>query len=136
VSFSARVGVIARILAIGALAVLSLPGVRAARAETDLVPPASELFAWNSPGRAAARERGPVSCSPRSDATGALAEARRQAALARIGELMKAGPGGGEVLNGRGYAYPSVRDPYQELRRVELEAARQRAQRAAEDRQP
>jgi hypothetical protein len=136
VSFSARVGVIARILAIGALAVLSLPGVRAARAETDLVPPASELFAWNSPVRAAAGGAGPVSCSPRSDAARALAEARRQAALARIGELMKAGPGGGEVLNGRGYAYPTLRDPYQELRRVELEARRQRAQHAAEARQP
>jgi hypothetical protein len=134
VSFSARVGVVARILAVGMLSVLSLPGVRAARAETDLVPPASELFAWNSPVRTA--PSGPVSCSPRSDAARALAEARRQAALARIGELMKAGPGRGEVLNGRGYAYPTVRDPYQELRRVELEAQRQRAQRAAEARQP
>jgi hypothetical protein len=135
VSFSARVGEIARILAIGALAALSLPGVRAARAEADLVPPASELFAWNSPARpSSAPERWPVSCSPRSDATRAVVEARRRAALAQIGELMKAGPGGGEVLNGRGYAYPTGRDPYQELRRVELEAARQRALRAAGDR--
>jgi hypothetical protein len=38
------------------------------------------------------------------------------------------------VLNGRGYAYPTARDPYQELRRVELEAARQRALRAAGER--
>jgi hypothetical protein len=127
---STRVGAVARNLAIGALAALSLPGVRAARAEADLVPPASELFAWNSRSRAAP-EPGPVSCSPRTGATPAAVEARRRAALAQIGELMKAGPGGGEVLNGRGYAYPSVRDPYQELRRVEIEAARQRAARAA-----
>jgi hypothetical protein len=133
VSFSARVGEIARILAIGALAALSLPGVRAARAEADLVPPVSELFAWDSPARSAPEGK-PVSCSPRSEAARQLVEARRQAALAQIGELMKAGPGGGEVLNGRGYAYPTARDPYQELRRVELEAARQRARRAAEAR--
>jgi hypothetical protein len=134
VSFSARVGEIARILAIGALGSLSLPGVHAARAEADLVPPVSELFAWNSPARAPAAERGPVSCSPRSEASRQGVEARRQAALAQIGELMKAGPGGGEVLNGRGYAYPTARDPYQELRRVELEAARRRARHAAEAR--
>lgn len=134
-SFSARVGVLARLLAIGVLAALSLPGVRAARAETDRVPPASELFTWNSPVRApASRKTGPVSCSPRPDAERPAVAAHRRAALAQIGELMQAGPGGGEVLNGRGYAYPTARDPYQELRRVELEAARQRALRAAGER--
>ena len=133
-SLSARVGEIARILAIGALAALSLPGVRAARAEADLVLPVSELFAWNSPPRAPAAQRGPVSCAARSDATLQVAEARRRAALAQVAELMKGGPGGGEVLNGRGYGYATGRDPYQELRRVELEAARQRALRAAGER--
>ena len=130
-SFSARVGGIARILAIGALAALSLPGVRAARAEADLLPPVSELFAWNSPVLAAPPERGSQSCSAQSEVRRQEVEARRQAALAHLARLMKAGPGGGEVLNGRGYAYPTVRDPYQELRRVEMEAARQRALRAS-----
>ena len=132
-SLSARAGAIARLLAIGTLAALSLPGVRAARAEADLVPPVSELFAWDSPRRAPPAA-GPVSCAERSDATRQVAEARREAALARMAELMKAGPGGGEVLNGRGYGYPTSRDPLHELRRVELEAARQRSARAAGER--
>lgn len=134
VSLSTRVGAIARVLAIGALASLSLPGVRAARAETDLVPPASQLFAWNSPSRASAAAAAPASCAERSAATWQRVDARRRAALARVAELIEAGAGGGEVLNGRGYAYPTLRDPHQELRRVELEAARQRAARAAGER--
>jgi len=134
-SFSARAGDMARILAIGTLAALSLPGVRAARAEADLVPPVSELFAWNSQPRASEPERGPVSCGARSEATLQVAEARRRAALAQVAELLKAVPGGeGEVLNGRGYAYPRGRDPERELRMVEMEALRQRGLRAAGER--
>ena len=129
-SLSARVGAFARLLAIGALAALSLPGVRAARAEADLVPPVSELFAWNSPSRAAAPERQAVSCAAQSDETLRALEARRRAVMAQVARLMQAGPGGGEVLNGRGYGYATRTDPLQELRRVELEAERQRALRA------
>jgi hypothetical protein len=133
-SFSARAGDIARILAIGTLAALSLPGVRAARAEADLVPPVSELFAWNSQPRASGSNRGPVSCAARSEAS-LRTEARRRAALAQVAELLKAGPGGeGEVLDGRGYGYPTSRDPLRELRMVEMEALRQRALRAAGER--
>ena len=130
-SLSARAGAIARLLAIGTLAALSLPGVRAARAEADLVPPVSQLFAWNSPRRAPAVTAGPLSCAERSEGRQQLAEARRRAALARMAELMKAGQGGGEVLNGRGYGYPVHRDAFHDLRQVELEAARQRSARAA-----
>ena len=130
-SLSARVGEIARFLAIGALAALSLPGVRAARAEADLLPPISQLFAWNSPSHASAAQAGPVSCAAQSDAVQQAVDARRRAARAQIAQRLMAGPGGGEVLNGRGYGYPVQRDPYQELRGIELEAQRQRALRAA-----
>ncbi len=113
---------------VGVLAALSLPGVRAARAEADLVPPVTELFSWR--GARSAPARGPASCAATSRATLRASEARRQAALAQLGELMKAGPGEGQALDGRGYAYPVDRDPLRELRMVEMEAQRQRAQRA------
>ena len=118
------------LLIVGLLAALSLPGVRAARAEADLVPPAAELFSWRSDASAPARGR--TSCAATSEATLRSAEAHRQAALAQIAELMKGGPGEGQPLNGRGYAYPVNRDPLRELRMVEMEAQRQRAQRAGE----
>jgi hypothetical protein len=119
------------LLIVGLLAALSLPGVRAARAEADLVPPAAELFAWRSNASAPARGQA-ASCAATSEATLRVAEARRQAALAQIAELMKGGAGEGQPLNGRGYAYPVNRDPLRELRMVEMEAQRQRAQRAGE----
>jgi hypothetical protein len=116
-----------RVLAICALAWLSLPGVEAARAEADLLPPIDELFAWN----AQSERRAPAataSCSPNAAAIGSPErEARRQAALARLTALLQAQPDGQfEVLNNRGYAYPSMRDPRQELLIVEMEARRQR----------
>lgn len=126
-SSSARAGDFARLLVIGALAALSLPGVQAARAEADLVPPVSELFAWNSP-RHAAPAAGPASCAERGEAVLNAREGRQQAALARIAAQLKAQPGGDfEVLDGRGYRYPTGRDAARELRILELEAQRQRA---------
>jgi len=45
---------------------------------------------------------------------------------------MKSGPGAeAERLDGRGYGYHAARDPYRELRMVEMEAQRQRQERAA-----
>ena len=131
-SFSARAASCARLLVIGALAALSLPGVRAARAEADLVPPVAELFAWNSPPRAAPAAA-PDSCAARSEATLHAKEGRHRAVLARIAEHLRAQPGGEiEVLNGRGYAYPTSRDTGRELRILELEAQRQREAHAGE----
>ncbi|MEN8159777.1 MAG: hypothetical protein ABFS41_06890 [Myxococcota bacterium] len=126
-----------RVLAICALAWLSVPGVEAARAEGDLLPPVDELFAWNA--RPERRVEAPtVSCSPNAGAVGSPErEARRQAALAQLSALLQAQPGGDfEVLNNRGYAYPSMRDPRQEMLMVEMEARRQRraaAKRRAEN---
>jgi hypothetical protein len=130
VSCSARVGDFVRLLVIGALAALSLPGVEAARAEADLVPPVSELFAWNSPVRAE-HAAGPASCAERNEAAAYAKEGRQHAALARIAAHLQAQPGGDfEVLNGRGYHYPTGRDAARELRILEHEAQRQRAARA------
>jgi hypothetical protein len=116
-------------LAFGGLAALSLPGVHAARADTDLVPPVAQLFSWNT---ASAPPVGPATCAANQAAPIEMAELRRQAALARIAAVVQAEPGSAaQPLNGRGYAYPVQRDPNAELRRVVLEAQRQRAQRAA-----
>ena len=85
-------GEVLRVLALGALAALSLPGVHAARAEADLVPPVAQLFSWNAgPRRAPA---GRATCAANQAAALPLADARRQAALARIAALVGAGPGG------------------------------------------
>jgi hypothetical protein len=122
-------GNVLRVLALGGLAALSLPGVQAARADTDLVPPVARLFSWNA---AAAPPAGPASCAANQAAVTQLAELRRQAAMARIAAVVRAEPGGSaEPLNGRGYAYPVQRDPNEELRQVVLEAQRQRTLRAA-----
>jgi hypothetical protein len=121
-----------RVFAIGALASLSLPGVHAARAEADLVPPAKQLFAYDAPPLAPAPKRAaPTSCGAGQVTAMRMADARREAAMARIAELVGAGPGGDvEVLNGRGYAYPVRRDPNVELLRVQREAQRLRGTRA------
>ena len=117
------------VLAFGVLAAVSLPGVQAARADSDLVPPVSKLFAWNA---APAGPAGPATCAANQAAALPMAEARRRAALARIAALVQAEPGGAaQPLDGRGYAYPVQRDPNAELRRVVQEAQRQRALRAA-----
>ena len=122
-------GNVLRVLALGGLAALSLPGVEAARAETDLLPPVAQLFSWDA---ASTRPAGPASCAANQAAALPLAELRRQAALARIAALVKAEPGSAaQPLNGRGYAYPVQRDPNAELRGVVVEAQRQRALRAA-----
>jgi hypothetical protein len=122
-------GNVLRVLALGGLAALSLPGVHAARAEADLVPPVAQLFSWNA---ASMRPAGPASCAANQAASLPVAELKRRAALARIAAVVQADPGGSaQPLDGRGYAYPVQRDPNAELRRVMLEAQRQRALRAA-----
>ena len=80
------------------------------------------------PGLALVAPAATASCSPNAAAIGSPErEARRQAALARLTALLQAQPDGQfEVLNNRGYAYPSMRDPRQELLIVEMEARRQR----------
>ena len=114
-----------RVLALGGLAALSLPGVRAARAESDLLPPVAQLFAWDA---APAPAVGPVTCAASQAAALPRAELRRQEALARIAAVVNADPGAAaEPLNGRGYAYPVQRDPTAELRRVVMEGQRQRS---------
>lgn len=117
-----------RVLAIGAAALLSLPGLEA-RAEGDLLPPITQLFAWDAqPER---RVEAPASCAPGS-APSPEAQARRQAALAQLAEVLKAQQaGGGEVLNNRGYGYGSRRDPRQEMMLVEMEARAAAERRAA-----
>jgi hypothetical protein len=122
------VGSAFRVFAIGALAAFSLPGVHAARAEADLVPPAKQLFAFDARAPAPApRQAAPTSCGAGQVAAMRMADARREAAMARIAELVGAGPGGdAEVLNGRGLAYPVRRDPNVELLRVQREAQRLR----------
>jgi hypothetical protein len=114
-------------LAVGALAALSLPGVRAARAEADLVPPAKQLFAFDahvpsprpSPGQSCAVKP----ALPNS-------QAGREAALARINEVMAMKAGDEvRVLNGRGFAYPSGRNIHLELLRIHREASAQRSAR-------
>ena len=114
-----------RTLALGGLAALTLPAVNAARAETDLLPPVAELFAWNAEPPPVA---GPATCAANQAAALPLAELRRQAALARIAAIVNAEPrGAAEPLNGRGYAYPVQRDPSAEMRRVMMEAQHQQA---------
>ena len=115
-----------RVLAIVALAWVSLPGVEA-RAEADLLPPIDQLFAWDA--KAPAREPEAASCSANATLTAQHQQARRQAAMARLAAVMRAqGEGEVEVLNNRGYAYPTQRSAQQELLMVEMEAraARQR----------
>jgi len=118
-----------RVFVIGALAFASLSG-GAVHAEEDLLPPISQLFGWNA--RADRRVEAPTSCGPGGvEVASPEQQARRQAALARLSALMQAqASGGGEVLNNRGYAYPTNRDPRAELLRVEMEARRARAERA------
>ena len=119
-----------RVLALGGVAVLTLLAARAARAETDLLPPVAELFAWNAEPPLAA---GRVTCAAANPAAAVpMAELRRQAALARIAAIVNTEPGAAaEPLNGRGYAYPVPRDPAAELRGVVMEAQHQRALRVA-----
>jgi hypothetical protein len=125
-----RLGNALRVSVLGALAALSLPGVHAARAEADVVPPAKQLFSWDS--ATAEGQPGAASCAANQAAASQHAVVRRQAALAQIAALMQAEPGGeAQALNGRGYGYPVVRDPSDEVRRIELEAQRLRAIRAA-----
>jgi len=116
---------------VSALAALSLPGVRAARAQADLLPPAAELFNYRGEARPAGS--GPASCPAASEAPEAAA--RRQAALEQIRQVLQGAPGDeAQPLDGRGYGYHAPRDPYRELRMVEMEAQRERMLRAAEQR--
>jgi len=120
-----------QVLAIGGLAALSLPGVQAARADTDLVPPVAQLFSWDA-AAAPPSPAGPANCGANQAAVTQQADQRRRQAMARIAAVVETEPGGpAQPLNGRGYAYPVQRDPNAELRQVVLEAQRQRALRAA-----
>jgi hypothetical protein len=119
-----------RVLLLGALAALSLPGVHAARAETDLVPPAKQLFSLKSPQPA--RPSRSSTCGASPAAVMQRADTGRQAAMARLAQVMGAGPAGdGEALDGRGYGYPTQRDPGAEMMRIQQEAQRLHAARAA-----
>lgn len=116
-----RLPLVRRLLALLWIGLLS--DAPAAGAEVDLVPPVAQLFAWNATHAAP----GSASCAADPSAAFARADARRRAALARIAALVQAEPGRAEPLNGRGYAYPVQRDGAAELRRVILEAQRQRS---------
>jgi hypothetical protein len=117
-----------RVIAIGALAAFSLPGVRAARAEADLVPPAKQLFAYDALPHAAPRRAQPAaSCGAAASqvASARRSQAAREAAMQRIAAVVAGQPGGpAETLDGRGFAYPVRRDPSLELLRVQREAER------------
>jgi hypothetical protein len=124
-------GSVLRALAIGALAAFSLPGVQAARAEADLLPPAKQLFAYDAKTSAQAPRRAATSCAAGELKSMRMADAGRHAAMARINELVAAGPPGEVVvLNGRGYGYAKPRDPALELFRIQQEAKRLQAARA------
>jgi hypothetical protein len=115
------------VFAVGALAALSLPGVRAARAEADLLPPAKQLFAFDARSPAPRRD---ASCAAEAAQLAALRRgvAAREAAMQRIAALVGAQPGEPvEVLDGRGFGYPVQRDPQLELVRIQREAQRLRA---------
>jgi len=115
-----------RVLAFGTLAALSLPGVHAARAGTDLLPPAKQFFSWKVTHPA--QPSGSPSCGGDPAVAMRQAQAGREAALAQIAQAMGAVPGGGgEPLNGRGYGYAVRTDPSLELIRIQQEAQRLQA---------
>jgi hypothetical protein len=118
------------VFAVGVLAALSLPGVRAAQAEVDLLPPAKQLFAYDASAPAPRRPQPGASCGAVAGQvdTARRAQAGREAAMQRIAALVADEPGApAEALNGRGFNYPVHRDPALELMRVQREAERQRA---------
>jgi hypothetical protein len=118
------------VFAVGALAALALPGVRAARAEVDLLPPARQLFAFDASRPAPRRPEPSASCGAVAGqvASARRAQAGREAAMQRIAALVADQPGApAEALNGRGFGYPVHRDPALELMRIQREAERQRA---------
>jgi len=120
------------VFAVVVLAALSLPGVRAARAEADLLPPAKQLFAYDAQPPAPRRVQPSVSCGAVTSqlATARRAQAGREAAMQRLAAVVAAEPGApAEALNGRGMGYPVSRDPALELMRIQREAQSQRAAR-------
>ncbi len=108
---------------------LTLFAGAALAADADLVPPVAQLFAWNA--KHDAPPDAAQSCAARQAAALPHAEERRREMFARLAAVMAAEPGRAEPLNGRGYAYPVARDPNADLRRIVLEAQRQRAAAAA-----
>lgn len=114
------------VLALGALFALSLPGVRAARADDkDLAPSADELF-----GLGAAPAAPAPAPAHRVDSCEA-ARRERQQGQAAYGQLVaqlrkQPVPGNVRVLNGRGYNYPSMASPGLSLERLRREAERDR----------
>lgn len=118
------------VFAVGALAALSLPGVHAARAEADLLPPAKRLFAFDAKAPAPRRAAPSTSCGAEAAhrTSERVGPAAREAALQRIAALVAGQPGEpAEALDGRGFGYPVHRDPQLELLRVQREAQRLRA---------
>jgi hypothetical protein len=125
-----RIGDVLRVFLVGALAALSLPGVEAARAEADLLPPVAQLFAFDAASPPQRHAAPSAVCGADPNLALRRADADRRAAMARIAALMAAGSDA-EVLNGRGYAYPVRRDPSVELVRIQQEARRLAAGAAA-----
>jgi hypothetical protein len=112
------------------LAALALPGVRAARAEADLVPPAKQLFAYDAKTPPPRPAQPSASCGAVANQldTARRVQAGREAALRKLAAVVAAEPGAkAEVLDGRGLGYPVRRDPAVELMRIQREAQRQRA---------
>lgn len=117
------------VFAVLVLAALALPGVRAARAEADLVPPAKQLFAYDARSPAPRRAQPSESCGAVTNhiATARRAQAGREAAMQRIAAVVAAQAGEkAEALDGRGFGYPVHRDPAVELMRIQREAQRLR----------
>lgn len=113
-------------LALAFLFAFSGPGVGVARADADLAPSADELFGSASPARVVPLPTG-AACNP---ASVERAQERRRQIGQQLAELMMRddGDGPGRALR-NGHGYQMRRDPMFELRRVEAEAARQRAAR-------
>lgn len=112
---------LAIVFVVGVLAALSLPGVRAAQAEADLVPPASRLFAYGAP---------PATSSCAVGSTRRAPAVSPQDVRRRLAALVAAEPGDRvEALNGRGYGYHVERDVTLEVMKIQQEAKRLRAAR-------
>jgi hypothetical protein len=114
----------ARVLLLGLVLALSIPGLRVAHAETDLAPSADQLLGLQGPPPAAPAGQ---ACEPRVVRAG---PADRNQAMQRLAELM-ASHGEGQALNNRGIHYPQARSQWLEMQRIHMEARRLRADQQA-----
>ena len=108
------------VLAFTALVALAGPGVGVAHAN-DIAPTAAELFSQPAPAKQAAPADA-AACDPERAQRRMIA---RQQAAAQLARLAQAGGAGGQALR-NGMGYPKVRDPLQQMRMIEAEAAAQR----------